>query len=260
VAKALQQGTRVPPRLGADFQIGLGVEARVNGYYVHIGSERYFRSKQIRYERAAAQVELINRSGCSTLLFAVDGTLAGLIPYADRIRPESPAVLRTLHNRGVRDTVMLTGDNRRVAAAVADRVGIDRYFSDTLPAEKAEIVRRLQEGGRTVAMVGDGINDSPALAYADVGIAMKNGAEVARETADVILMEDNLWKLIGAIDASKEAMSLIQQNYAIIATLNTLAMALAIPRGLMTPDFAALLSNGSAIAASLNAIRPILRY
>jgi heavy metal translocating P-type ATPase len=260
VAKAQQQGIRVPARLGADFQIGLGVEARVNGYYVHIGSERYFRSKQIRHDRAADQVERINESGCSTLLFAVDGTLAGLIPYADRIRPESRAVIRTLHNRGVRDTVMLTGDNRRVAAAVADRLGIDRYFSDTLPAEKAEIVRRLQEGGRTVAMVGDGINDSPALAYADVGIAMKNGAEVARETADVILMEDNLWKLIGAIDASKEAMALIRQNYAIIAILNTLTMALAIPSGLMTPDVAALLSNGSAIAASLNAIRPILRY
>jgi P-type E1-E2 ATPase len=217
-------------------------------------------AKRIRHERASSQVTRLNENGCSTLLFAVDGTLAALIPYADRIRPESRDVIRTLHNRGVRDTVMLTGDNRRVAAAVAGRLGIDRYFSDTLPGEKAEIVKRLQEGGRTVLMVGDGINDSPALAYADVGIAMKNGAEVARETADVILMEDNLWKLIVAIDASKEAMSLIQQNFTIIATLNTLAMALAIPGGLMTPDFAALLSNGSAIAASLNAIRPILQY
>src|SRR5205085_12660856 len=127
-------------------------------------------------------------------------------------------------------------------------------------SEKADIVRELQKGGRTVAMIGDGINDSPALAHADVGIAMKNGADVARETADVVLMEDNLWKLIGAIDASKDAIRLVRQNYAIIAGLNTLALALSIPGGLMTPTFAAFLSNGSAIVASLNAIRPILRY
>jgi Cu2+-exporting ATPase len=169
-------------------------------------------------------------------------------------------VIRTLHNRGVRDIVMLTGDNGSVASAVASRLGIDRYFSDMMPSEKADIIKQLREGGRTVAMVGDGINDSPALAFADVGIAMKNGADAARETADVVLMEDNLWKLIYAIDASKEAMALIGQNYAIIAALNTLALALAIPGGVMTPNIAALLSNGSAIAASLNAIRPILRY
>jgi heavy metal translocating P-type ATPase len=261
LAKAQREGIRVPERsAGADFQIGLGVEAKVNGYHIHIGSARYFREKQITHGRSGDLVESINKRGCSTLLFAVDGTLTGLIPYADQIRPESRDVIRTLHNRGVRDTVMLTGDSGDVASAVASRLGIGRYFYETTPSEKAEIIKRLQEGGRTVAMVGDGINDSPALAYADVGIAMKNGAEAARETADVVLMEDNLWKLIGAIDASKQAIALIGQNYAIIAALNTLAMGLAIPGGVMTPNFAALLSNGSAIAASLNAIRPILRY
>lgn len=260
LAKARREGIRIPERSGADFQIGLGVEAKVNGYSIHVGSERYFRAKQIAHGGSADLVESINTRGCSTLLFAVDGTLTGLILYADRIRPESRDVIRTLHNRGVRDTVMLTGDNGNVASAVASRLGIGRYFCETMPSEKVEIIKRLQEGGRTVAMVGDGINDSPALAYADVGIAMKNGADAARETADVVLMEDNLWKLIGAIDASRQAIALIGQNYGIIAAVNTLAMALAIPGELMTPNVAALLSNGSAIAASVNAVRPILRY
>src|SRR5205823_6557941 len=177
--------------------------------YVHIGNARYFRSKDIRYGKSSDRVSRFNKRGLSTLLFAVNGELKGLIPYADEVRPESPDIIRILHNRGIKNTVMLTGDNESVAMAVGSRLGIDRIFAETMPADKADIVRQLQSEGRTVAMVGDGINDSPALAYADVGIAMKEGADVARETADVVLMEDNLWKLIAAIDISRNAMHLI---------------------------------------------------
>jgi P-type E1-E2 ATPase len=165
-----------------------------------------------------------------------------------------------LHERGIKNTIMLTGDNAVVAGAVSGDIGLSRHFADMLPADKASVIQELQREGRRVAMVGDGINDSPALSFADVGIAMKHGAEVTHESADVILMEDSLWKLVKAIEISQGAVSLIKQNYAIVAGLNTLALALALPGGLITPEVTALISNGSAILASANGIRPILRY
>ena len=153
---------------------------------------------------------------------------------------------------------MLTGDNAVVARAVGRRLGLTHQFADMLPADKAEVIRDLQREGRVVAMVGDGINDSPALSYADVGIAMKHGAEVTHESAHVVLMEDSLWKLVKAVEISKGTVGLIKQNYAIVAGLNTLALGLALPSGLISPVATAMLSNGSAILASLNGLRPLL--
>jgi manganese/zinc-transporting P-type ATPase C len=253
VARAVAEGIAIPERRDSSFEIGLGVEARINGYCVHVGSERFFTQKQIRVDTQARSAQ---NHGCSTLLFAVDGVLKGVIPYADRIRRESSEVVNALRHAGIKHVVMITGDNRATADAVARQLGIEECFAETLPSSKADIVQDLQRQGRVVAMVGDGINDSPALAFADVGIAMKHGADVARETADVVLMEDNLWKLIAAIEISRGAMGRISQNYGIIAGLNALAFLLAIPTGLLSPNAAAVLSNGSAILASLNSIRP----
>jgi Cu2+-exporting ATPase len=260
VSRAQREGIAIPDRYGSRFEIGMGVEARVNGYSIHIGSERFFARNSIRLNGAAPDIHAFNRQGCSTLLFAVDGVTKGLIAYADGLRRESRDVVRTLRNYGIRDLIMITGDNEAVAGAVAAQLAIDRYFSGAMPSDKAAIVQQLQRQGRAVAMVGDGINDSPALAYADVGIAMKHGADVARETADVVLMEDSLWKLIAAVEISRSAIANIRQNYGIIAGLNTLAMLLAIPSGLVGPATTTILSNGSAVLASLNAIRPILQY
>lgn len=191
---------------------------------------------------------------------AVDGKLTGLISYADRIRAESRAVIETLSRMGIRNTIMLTGDNAVVARSVGRRLGLSDQISDMLPSDKAEAVQRLQREGRIVAMVGDGINDSPALCYADVGVAMKHGADITHESADVVLMEDSLWKLVKAIEISRGAVRLIKQNYGIVAALNTIALGMALPGGLITPEATAVLSNGSAILASLNGMRPILRY
>jgi Cu2+-exporting ATPase len=153
---------------------------------------------------------------------------------------------------------MLTGDNAVVARAVGQRLGLTRQFADMLPADKATVIQDLRRSGHVVAMVGDGINDSPALSYADVGIAMKHGAEVTHESAHVVLMEDSLWKLVKAVEISKGTIRLIKQNYAIVAGMNTVALALALPSGLISPVFTAMISNGSAILASLNGLRPLL--
>ena len=258
--RARQLAVNIPMCEEAQYRIGLGVEGPVNGYYVHVGNERFMRQSDIRIDVAATDRVALDHQGYSCLYVAVDGKLAGLIPYADAIRSESRNVVERLHAMGIDDSVMLTGDGAVVARAVGRRIGVTRQFSDMLPADKASVIQDFQRCGKVVAMVGDGINDSPALSYADVGIAMKHGAQVAHESAHVVLMEDSLWKLVKAFEVSRGAVDLIRQNYAIVAGLNTLALALALPGGLITPSMTALISNGSAILASLNGIRPILRY
>jgi heavy metal translocating P-type ATPase len=265
VAEALRTRARelavnVPACDETKYRIGLGVEGQVNGYYMHVGNERFMRQSEIRVDVAGSDRRSLDEKGYSCLYIAVDGQLAGLVPYCDEIRTESRPVIQRLHAMGIRNTIMLTGDNAVVARAVCNEIGLTRHFADMLPADKADIIQQLQREGNRVAMVGDGINDSPALSFADVGIAMKHGAEVTHESADIILMEDSLWKLVKAVEISQGAVRLIKQNYAIVAGLNTLALGLALPGGLITPEVTALISNGSAILASMNGIRPILRY
>ncbi|MBL6614182.1 MAG: heavy metal translocating P-type ATPase [Reyranella sp.] len=265
VAEALRTRARelavnIPPCDETRYRVGLGVEGQVNGYYLHVGSERFMRQSDISVAGAAHDRAERDRAGLSSLFVAVDGKLAGLVSYADKIRPESRHVIERLHRMGIRKTIMLTGDNGTVARAVSRKLGLSGEFADLMPADKAEAIKELQRRGDTVAMVGDGINDSPALSFADIGIAMKHGADIAHESAHVVLMDDSLWKVVKAIEISRDAVSLIRQNYVIVAGLNTLALALALPGGLITPTMTAILSNGSAIVATINGMRPMLRY
>lgn len=258
--KAQTLGANIPYCEETKYRIGLGVEGQVNGYYLHVGNERFMRQANIKVDVAGSDRAKLDRQGHSCIYVAVDGALAGLIPFTDQIRPESREVIQRLHDLGIKNSVMLTGDNAVVARSVSQRLGLSCQFAEMLPADKADVIQQFQRNGNVVAMVGDGINDSPALSFADVGIAMKHGPEVARESADVVLMEDSLWKLVKAVEISRGAVRLIYQNYAIVAGLNTLALGLALPGGLIVPEVTALISNGSAILASLNAIRPMLRY
>jgi heavy metal translocating P-type ATPase len=259
-ARTLLDEIEIPDCQEVQYRVGYGVEAQINGHYLHIGSERFLRENKIATGKATRDQYDLNEAGCSSLFMAVDGKLAALIPYEDQIRPESYDVIKALNERGIKNTIMLTGDNRTVARAVAGRLGLSDIEAEMLPAQKADFVQELKRQGRIVAMVGDGINDSPALSYADIGIAMKHGAEVAHESANIVLLEDSLWKLVQAVDISRQGVALIKQNYWIVATMNTVALALALPGGLISPQLTAILSNGSAIVASLNAVRPTLRY
>jgi heavy metal translocating P-type ATPase len=259
-SKAQELRVNIPPCDETQYRVGLGVEGQVNGYYLHVGNERFMRQSDICVRATASDRAALDREGYSCLYIALDGTVAGLVPYADQIRPESRPIIERLHALGISNSVMLTGDNAVVARAVGRRIGLTRCFADMLPADKADAIQELQHNGNVVAMVGDGINDSPALSFADVGIAMKHGAEITHESADVVLMEDSLWKLVKAVEISRDAVGLIRQNYVIVAGLNTLALALALPGGLISPSVTALISNGSAILASLNGLRPLLRH
>jgi len=253
-------GLELPSSENVQFSIGLGVSAQVAGHQVHIGSDRFLRGLGMATGAARSWLIKLERDGHTALLVALDGRLAGGIACHDAPRPEDRAVVAGLRQRGVRDIVMLTGDRDGVAQRIARAVGIDRVHSEVLPMDKAELVRSLRAANGPFAMVGDGVNDSPALAQADVGIALVDVADIARAAADVILMEEGLHLLLPAMDISRDALSLVRQNYTLIAGANTLALALALalPTGWMSPAACTLLSNGSAVLAAINAMRPLL--
>jgi heavy metal translocating P-type ATPase len=257
VRTAKAQETSIPERETSEYTIGLGVEASVEGAVVLVGSRRFMEAKGIAVRRARADLKRLDAAAAAPIFVARDGRLIGLLALADPLRPEAGMVIQALRERGVADIIMLTGDHPAVARKVADVVGITRYIADALPGQKAELVRTLQAEGHTVAVVGDGINDSPALAQADVGIAVRGGVDVARETAHVALLEGNLWKIPQALDIARESIQLIQQNWHLILYPNTAAIALAL-LGLSGPIGATLISNGSAIVATVNALRPLL--
>jgi Cu2+-exporting ATPase len=259
VAHAIEVHALTLPNCEAvDFRIGMGVSGLVGGLRVHVGNERYFRQEHIAIGRAASSLNAAYARGAGALLVAVDETLVGAIYYADALRPESARVITELKRRRIGEIVMLTGDRGGLAHSIAAVLGIARVFAEVLPADKAEIVRTLRGQGAPIAMVGDGVNDSPALAQADVGIALVEGADIARDTADVVLMEADLTRMVRAIDISRQAMRLVHQNYNLIAICNAAALALSIPTGLVSPFVATVLSNGSALLATLNGMRPLL--
>ncbi|MFO7302868.1 MAG: heavy metal translocating P-type ATPase [Acidobacteriota bacterium] len=225
---------------------GKGVTGTVDGRTVAVGSERLLEDVGADPGVLAIRADRLRRDGATVMFAAVDGRAAGLIAVADRVKPTSTEAIRALHDDGIR-VVMVTGDNRMTAEAVARAAGIDRVEAGVLPAQKAEIVRQLQAEGRRVAMAGDGINDAPALAQADVGIAMGTGTDVAMESAGVTLVRGDLRGIVRARRLSRATMTNIRQNLFFAFVYNVLGVPIA--AGILYPAFGLLLSPIIASAA-----------
>ena len=258
VRAARTRGLHVPERQSSEYTIGLGVQASVDGHEVLVGCHRFMESRGVGMRATRRDLPRIEEAAASPVFVALDGDLVGILVCTDPLRPEAPAVVRSLRQRGFKDIVMLTGDHQGVAKTAAAALGITRYVADMFPEQKSEFVKELQRQGAVVAVVGDGINDSPALACADVGIAVRGGTDVARETAHVAILEGNLWKLPQAIDIARDATALIGQNWDLVFYPNTLAIGLSLV-GLIGPVGATLLSNGAGIVSALNALRPLFQ-
>ena len=231
---------------GFDAPAGRGVCARVGGRAVMVGSARFLGERGVAAGALQAEAEAFRARGATAVLVAVDGRLAGALGVADAVRPEAAAVVRALEAAGPR-VVMLTGDDAATARAIAGPLGIDEVEADVLPDAKAATVERLRREGLVVAMVGDGVNDAPALAVADVGIAMGTGADIAMQSAGVTLLGGDLAGLLRARALSKATMGNIRQNLAFAFLYNGIGVPVA--AGVLYPVFGLLLSPMLAAAA-----------
>lgn len=194
----------------------------------------------------------------SHLYLAIDNTLAAVICIEDPLREEAPEVVRALKEAGFKETVMMTGDSERTAAAVAARVGVDTYYSEVLPEDKAGFIKKKREEGHTVIMIGDGINDSPALSAANAGIAISDGAEIAREIADITISADDLERILVLRRLSRLLMNRIRKNYRMIVGINAALIALGVG-GVIQPSMSALLHNMSTLCISMENMTGLLK-
>jgi len=240
-----------------EYIVAHGIATRIQDQRVVVGSRHFIHDDEhVDISLGEPFLDEFARQGKSVLFMAIGGKLAGLIAIRDPLRPESRSFVADLKQQGIRRIVMVTGDNRETAATIAAELGIAEFHAQALPDEKVTIIRALQEQGCTVAMVGDGINDSPALSRADVGISMKHGSDIAREACDILLQEGTLGDILIAQRISREAMELVEHNFRTIVSVNSVALLLSI-FGVMPPVFAASLHNLSTILVGLRALDPL---
>lgn len=253
VRGAEQRG--IAPRRVEGFQsvTGKGVVGQWDGRRVTIGNQAMMETEKIDTTAAHDRLEALRTGGQTVMFVALDGKLAGLLGVADRVKESTPEAIRMLHDEGLR-IIMLTGDNRTTAEAVASKLGIDEVIAGVLPEEKSEVVARLQRERHVVAMAGDGINDAPALAKADVGIAMGTGTDVAMETAGVILVKGDLRGIVRARRLSQATSNTIRQNLFLAFVYNALSIPAA-ALGWVTPMWASAAMSLSSISVIANSLR-----
>ncbi|WP_025732378.1 heavy metal translocating P-type ATPase [Carnimonas nigrificans] len=239
VESAQESGITLPTITDFDSVTGMGVRATMEGVRVEVGADRFMGELGLNIEEFAATAERLGSEGKSPLYAAIDGRLAAILAVADPIKPSTPAAIAALHRFGLK-VAMITGDNARTAHAIAQQLGIDEVVAEVLPEGKVEAVRRLKSSHHQVAYVGDGINDAPALAEADVGLAIGTGTDVAVESADVVLMSGNLQGVPNAIALSRATIGNIHQNLFWAFGYNTALIPVA--AGVLYPAYGVLLS------------------
>ena len=215
---------------------GMGVKARVDGITVLLGNRRLITENGGDLSAAESEISKLEGEGKTVMIVSLDGKVAGIVAVADTVKPSAKATVDALKGMGIQ-VVMLTGDNSRTATAISKKIGIDRFVAEVLPRKKEEEIASLQEEGRVVAMVGDGINDAPALAKADVGIAIGSGTDIAKETGGIVLIKDDLRNVATAIKLSRKTLAKIKQNLFWAFAYNVVLIPVA--AGALVPAFGA---------------------
>lgn len=255
VEEAKQQGlTHDEFHSKVEYLVAHGIASTVNGERVLIGSAHFVFEDEgcVVPEEDQVQFDALP-SEFSHLYLAIGGQLAAVICISDPMREEAAAVLSQLRNMGIKKTVMLTGDSHRTAAAIAAQLGVDEFRAEVLPADKAEFIAQLRKNGHTVLMVGDGINDSPALSEADAGIAIRDGAAIAREIADITMAADSLWELVELRRIATALIARIHSNYRFVIGFNGALIGLGVA-GILPPATSAVLHNISTVGVSLRSM------
>ncbi|MDF4231423.1 heavy metal translocating P-type ATPase, partial [Enterococcus faecalis] len=253
---------QLPLAEGSDFSAipGHGIRVTVNERVLLLGNIKLMKEEGIELSTFVQQADRLAEEGKTPMFVAKDGSFAGIIAVADTVKDSSQTAIARLHKMGI-EAVMITGDNKRTAEAIAKQVGIDRVLSEVLPEDKALEVKKLQAEGKKVAMVGDGINDAPALAQADVGIAIGSGTDVAMESADIVLMRSDLMDVPTAVELSKATIKNIKENLFWAFAYNTLGIPVAMGvlhlfgGPLLSPMIAAAAMSFSSVSVLLNALR-----
>ncbi len=253
MAAATARGLPVSEQYDAEVLTGYGVRARSNGRQVLVGNRALLDAEAVSLTpEHEARIVGLEAAGYTVAPVAVDRQVVGLIALADTIRPGAVAAVRALKAAGLHKSVLISGDNPAAVAAVAAQLGVDEYHSQVLPQQKLDLIQQIQASGRQVAYVGDGVNDAPALATADVGIAMgAAGSDVAIETADIALMTDDMHKLPHLLQLSRETLRTIRVSVAFSMGMNLLSLTLS-TLGIIGPAVGALMHELSAL--------PVLAY
>lgn len=235
-----------------------GIVTNLKGKRVVVGSRHFIQDdEKVDLTVATEDVNLFAGQGASLLFMAIDGKLAGMLVLHDPLRADARPFVQQLKQHGL-TPIMLTGDAEATAALIAKQLDIESWHSQALPEDKVKLIQSLQNEGHCVAMVGDGINDSPALSFADLGVSLKHGSDIARETADLLLMRGRLDDLLTARKISLEAMSLLKTNFRLILSINSLALTMAV-MGIAPPLFSAALHNAGTVGVALHALKPLKR-